>query len=90
MNSAVTAWDSVADIESLGLKEVRQSPSVFVLANNHPRNREYFAQAVRESEVEPIYLVDPWRLISANELVELRSRKLIQYLSLSHYEEDLR
>jgi hypothetical protein len=90
MNSAVTAWDSVADIESLGLKEVRQSPSVFVLANNHPRNREYFAQAVRESEVEPIYLVDPWRLISANELEELRSHKLIQYLSLSHYEEDLR
>ncbi len=90
MNSAVTAWDSVADIESLGLNEVRQLPNVFVLANNHPRNREYFAQAVRKYQIEPIYLVDPWRLISSNELEELRSHKIIHYLSLSHYEEDLR
>jgi hypothetical protein len=83
------AWDSVADIASLNIKNVSSSPEVYILANNHPKNREFFAEQIKVSLHKTIYLVDPWRLVSEHELAELRGHRLVHYFSLSHLERDL-
>jgi nucleotide sugar dehydrogenase len=83
------AWDSVADVESLKIKNVSFSPEIFILANNHPMNREFFADKIKVSTHKAIYLVDPWRLVSEHELAELRGHRSVHYFSLSHLERDL-
>jgi nucleotide sugar dehydrogenase len=85
---STTAWDSIADIQLLNIKEDTSSPEVFILANNHPNNREYFAEVIKVSVHKSIYLVDPWRLVNEHELAELRGHKSVHYFSLSHFEKD--
>ncbi len=81
------AWDSVADFNGLNVENV-SPPEVFILANNHPKNREYFVEALKESVHKAIYLVDPWRLFNDHDLAELRDSRSVHYLSLSHIERD--
>lgn len=85
----VQVWDAVAEYKDLILLPNSQSPNICIIANNHPKNREYFSNLVKNSPLKEIYLVDPWRLISNNELSQLRSIKKIHYFSLSHFARDL-
>jgi UDP-N-acetyl-D-mannosaminuronic acid dehydrogenase len=88
-NPAV-AWDAVADIEEMILHSADVSPSVFVIANNHPENLNYLRNAIQASNKDCYFVVDPWRLANARDILELRSFNVIHYLSISHYEEDPR
>ncbi len=84
----VSVWDAVAKITDIPALANSQEPNVFIIANNHPKNREYFSKEVKKSSLSEIYLVDPWRLINKNELSQLRTIKKIHYFSLSHFERD--
>jgi UDP-N-acetyl-D-mannosaminuronate dehydrogenase len=88
-NPAV-AWDAVADIEEMFLHSTDVSPSVFVIANNHPENLNYLRNAIQASNKDCYFVVDPWRLANARDILELRSFNVVHYLSISHYEEDPR
>lgn len=88
-NQAI-AWDAVANIQEMTLHSTDVSPSIFIIANNHPENLNYLRSEIQASKKDCFFVVDPWRLANARDLLELRSFHVIHYLSISHYEEDPR
>jgi UDP-N-acetyl-D-mannosaminuronic acid dehydrogenase len=86
----LVAWDAVADVREYNLELGDISPSVYVIANNHPENLNFLKRAIQVSKKDFYFLVDPWRLANTQDLMELRSHNAIHYLSISHYEEDPR
>jgi UDP-N-acetyl-D-mannosaminuronic acid dehydrogenase len=84
----VVAWDAVADVREFNFELGDISPSIYVIANNHPENLNYLKRAIQVSKKDNYFLVDPWRLANTRDLMELRSQNAIHYLSISHYEED--
>jgi UDP-N-acetyl-D-mannosaminuronic acid dehydrogenase len=88
-NQAI-AWDAVANVQEMNLHSTDVSPSIFILANNHPGNLDYLRSVIQGSKKDCFFLVDPWRLANERDLLELRSFNVIHYLSISHYEKDPR
>jgi UDP-N-acetyl-D-mannosaminuronic acid dehydrogenase len=89
LGESVEVWDAVAKYKELPASQNSQPPNIFIIANNHPKNLEYFSDVIMKSGLTEIYVVDPWRMITSNALSQLRSIKKIHYFSLSHFERDI-
>ena len=83
----IIGWDAVIDDSDFPMmldKEIKiKKPRIFLLMNNHEKNREKLESLLISNE-EKVWIFDPWRLISEPKDLLRFTPKGYTYLSLSH------